>query len=643
MGIVIGISFFISVVAGITVDFSATPTSGIAPLPVQFTDLSSGSPTGWAWFFGDESYAQPWTLLNAAPGWAARFGMSSVVMPDGSIVLMGGEDNSADLNDTWRSTDNGVTWAEVNMSSGWAGRVGHTSVMMPDGSIVLMGGAGDTIMNDTWRSTDNGATWALMNASSGWAGRYYHASVALPDGSIILNGGRDDSRNLVNDTWRSTDNGATWMLLNPSSGWSARNGHAEVVMPDGSIILMGGYDGTNTYNDTWRSADNGATWARVNANPGWPTRQGLTAVAMPDGSIVLMGGYAAPPFYNDTWRSTNNGITWTLLNPSSGWAPRLHHASVAMPDGSIVILGGMDESFSLCNNVWRFQPVGSSLQNPAHTYAVAGTYPTALQVFNEVGYSSTQKSGYITASPPPQPSGGDSDPVSDAAIAAAQNVSGTNSVNVGGNSAISLTTVTGKGISGLIVTGFVLAGPGPENSPAPGTVYQYLDLTPARFSSIDKADIAFSIPRSWLNEHHISVQDVVMYHLSEKSWNGLPTTFVREENGWVYYRAVSTGFSRFAIAGKLNNESNTTFQKPVELQSTYTIATITPSLTNSPGTQKPIPTQTVAVPVSASSSSLSLPTIILLCGAGLCVIVAGILIHRWWIRRQNPALFRKYD
>ena len=38
-----------------TADFSGTPTSGYAPLAVQFTDLSTGAPTSWSWDFGDGS------------------------------------------------------------------------------------------------------------------------------------------------------------------------------------------------------------------------------------------------------------------------------------------------------------------------------------------------------------------------------------------------------------------------------------------------------------------------------------------------------------------------------------------------------------------------------------------------------------
>ena len=60
--------------------------------------------------------------MNASAGWTARYGHSSVAMPDGSIVLMGGCDSSGFKNDVWRSTDNGATWTQVNASAGWTAR-----------------------------------------------------------------------------------------------------------------------------------------------------------------------------------------------------------------------------------------------------------------------------------------------------------------------------------------------------------------------------------------------------------------------------------------------------------------------------------------------------------------------------------------
>jgi subtilisin family serine protease len=54
----------------VTANFSGTPTSGAAPLTVNFTDLSTGSPTSWSWNFGDggTSTAQNPTRVYAAAG-----------------------------------------------------------------------------------------------------------------------------------------------------------------------------------------------------------------------------------------------------------------------------------------------------------------------------------------------------------------------------------------------------------------------------------------------------------------------------------------------------------------------------------------------------------------------------------------------
>jgi Galactose oxidase, central domain len=388
--------------------FSGTPHSGQSPLSVAFTDESTGSPSVFAWFFGDENYYQPWLLQNASSGWAARTGHSVVTIPDGKILLMGGTSTSSQYNDVWKSTNYGVTWTLVNASSGWSKRGAFNSLAMPDGSMVLMGGYGSgTTNNETWRSTDEGATWIEMNASSGWSARAAESTVAMSNGDIVLMGGSPIYEStVVNDTWLSKDDGATWTLQNASSGWCARGWHSTVVMQDESIVLISGSGPTiplNRLHDTWKSSDEGKTWVQVNSTTPWVARDHKGAVLMPDNSIVIAGGNTGHPITsNDTWRSTDEGNTWIEINVSPAFTARYDDNMVGMPDGSLIIFGGQTDT-ALANDTWRMQPVGSNAQNPVHQYIDTGNsvilYNVSLKVTGSSGSNTLIKPLYITENP----------------------------------------------------------------------------------------------------------------------------------------------------------------------------------------------------------------------------------------------------
>ena len=69
--------------------FISNVTSGTAPLPFSFSDSSTGgAPTGWPWFFGDETYAQAWTQQNHSAGWRVRLFPTRVAAPDSSKALL---------------------------------------------------------------------------------------------------------------------------------------------------------------------------------------------------------------------------------------------------------------------------------------------------------------------------------------------------------------------------------------------------------------------------------------------------------------------------------------------------------------------------------------------------------------------------
>lgn len=346
----------------------------ILPVSADF-DKASNINQGGAIIIGvknlNESFTAPWMKVNGSAGWSGRYGHNTVVTSDGSIVLFGGAvlftgDKNCYRNDTWRSTDNGLTWSQMNTNPGWTARFGSSSIALPDGSILLMGGVEDpygTYKNDIWRSNDDGTTWSLVNPNAPWPARYLHSSVLTPDGSIILMGGYNGEQ-FFNDVWRSTDRGVTWNLVNASAGWSARS-TSSVALSDGSILIMGGQGKAGTLsNDVWRSTDVGVTWRKVDDDPGWSKRWGQSSIAMPDGSILLMGGADQFSLKNDVWQSYNDGATWSMVTENAEWIPRSIPGVVAINDGSVVLTGGGTYSDGMLNDVWRFMPTDQSGREP---------------------------------------------------------------------------------------------------------------------------------------------------------------------------------------------------------------------------------------------------------------------------------------
>ncbi len=72
-------------------DFSGTPTSGDAPLQVDFSDLSSGNPTSWSWDFGDgvgtSSQQNPTYTYNDAGNYTVTLTATNACGSDGETKV----------------------------------------------------------------------------------------------------------------------------------------------------------------------------------------------------------------------------------------------------------------------------------------------------------------------------------------------------------------------------------------------------------------------------------------------------------------------------------------------------------------------------------------------------------------------------
>jgi hypothetical protein len=219
---------------------------------------------------------------------------------------------------------------------------------------------------------------------------------------------------------------------------------------------------------------------------------------------------------------------------------------------------------------------------------------------------------------------------------------GTVTANIGGNSKAYQVVVTGTGLKDLIVTGTVQAGPGTTGAAPPGTVYQYISLVPARYTTITKAVISFTVPKQQMDENHIDPATIVLYHQTADGWKALPTTFLSTKDGNAYFSAETRGFSLFAIAGTPGSASNTT------TTSSPAVVAVSSGREKAEAaaivTKAPVTTQTTAPTASYAPTAAQHPVVsVVLASAAIVFMGAGgFLARRWWLRRQNPALYEEY-
>jgi PKD repeat protein len=330
--------------------------------------------------------------------------------------------------------------------------------------------------------------------------------------------------------------------------------------------------------------------------------------------------------------------------PVSGNLP----LTVTFNDTSTGIPSPSTWNWSFGDGQW-FNTTNSATKNTSHTYTAPGTYPVNLTANNTAGAGTLSRTGYITVMAPVPPtsapvltyppgqSGGNNDDGPTITYPLM-----TVTVNIGGDSSAWQAIVTGTKLSDLIVTGNVQSGQGSNLTAPPGIVYQYISIVPARYTSITNAVINFTIPQSWLDNNHIETGSIVLYHQTANGWTTLPTTLLFTKDGTVYFSATSPGFSLFAIAGTPVVTAPATVAIS---QGTVTNGVPEQTPVRAVSTQAPVTAQTTAPPATTARPSAPSPLmdIVLVIAAIGVMGGGGFLARRWWIRCQNPALFRKFD
>lgn len=93
-------------------------------------------------WLSDESAAH-WMLVASSAPWAPRAGHSMVLLAGGSLLLAGGQAQATERplrRDAYVSLDGGSSWTLATSNARWAPRAGHAALALPDGRMVVLGG-----------------------------------------------------------------------------------------------------------------------------------------------------------------------------------------------------------------------------------------------------------------------------------------------------------------------------------------------------------------------------------------------------------------------------------------------------------------------------------------------------------------------
>ncbi len=123
---------------------------------------------------------------------------------------------------------------------------------------------------------------------------------------------------------------------------------------------------------------------------------------------------------------------------------------------------------------------------------------------------------------------------------------------------------------------FLVVNTIPENIPSQTEneqIFKYIEINmSSNKDKVNEGNLKFKIEKSWLTQNNIDKNNVRLSRFTTK-WDELSTSIINEDNDYVYFQAITPGFSYFKISG-LQQKSSPAVETPSTLEKTPEIATL---------------------------------------------------------------------
>jgi hypothetical protein len=235
-----------------------------------------------------------------------------------------------------------------------AARAAHTATTLPDGRVFVAGGCVvdgcGTATAETFLVAADGS--AAVRGADMAGPRDGHTATLIGDTVVLVGGFSGEGEGALDSVAVYRASTGELRALDPLA--VARGGHAAAPLPDGRVMIVGGWVASHTYTSAAEIVDpKGGPPVRV---PDLPyAADALDSVALADGRILVTGGQVRPA------EATNQAAifdsvsgTWTSVGPMN--TPRLKHFSVLLEDGRVLVMGGTPDDKNLLATTELFDP-----------------------------------------------------------------------------------------------------------------------------------------------------------------------------------------------------------------------------------------------------------------------------------------------
>ncbi|MDR6888160.1 MULTISPECIES: putative Ig domain-containing protein [Variovorax] len=270
----------------------------------------------------------------AAPMLSARSDPSATVLPDGRVLVAGGNTTVISTVATAEIYDPAAnTWtATASMAEA---RTRQTATLLPSGKVLVIGGydsTGSTTFSQTAEMYDPAlGTWTAM-ATQLASARGQHAAQLLPGGNAVLLIGGVNRTGFVDtaELFPVNGSGSTTVLPGTVPGG---NVYTSVLLDDGSVLAM--CDRSNT---ALRFHPDTSSWTTSTFSA---TRSLPTMTTLADGRVLLAGGVGGGGVRLTTADIYNpDSNVWTTAAPMA--TGRSGASAVLLNDGSVLEVGGFN-------------------------------------------------------------------------------------------------------------------------------------------------------------------------------------------------------------------------------------------------------------------------------------------------------------